>query len=41
MKAILVILAVALFLSACNTVNGIGKDLESAGKAVQKTSEKN
>ncbi len=40
MKATLTILVMALCLSACNTVNGIGKDLESAGKAVQKTSEK-
>lgn len=40
MKAALIILAMALCLSACNTVNGIGKDLESAGKAVQNTSKK-
>lgn len=40
MKATLIILAMALCLSACNTVNGIGKDLESAGKAVQNTSKK-
>lgn len=39
MKAALVILVMALSLSACNTVKGIGKDIESAGKAVQKTSE--
>jgi entericidin B len=24
-------------LSACNTVNGLGKDLEKAGEAVQKS----
>ena len=34
----LVLLACAFALSACNTVNGIGKDLEAAGEAVQKNS---
>ena len=28
---------IALTLTACNTVNGIGKDLEKAGEAVQKS----
>ncbi len=37
-KNLFVILMITLGLSACNTVNGIGKDLENAGKAVQKTS---
>lgn len=25
------------FLSACNTIDGVGKDLEKAGEAVQKS----
>jgi len=28
---------IALTLTACNTVNGVGKDLEKAGEAVQKS----
>jgi entericidin B len=31
---------VTLVLSACNTINGMGKDLEKAGEAVQKSSSK-
>lgn len=38
MKKVLTLMALALLISACNTVNGIGKDLEKAGQAVQKTS---
>lgn len=26
-----------LALSACNTINGVGKDIEKAGEAVQKS----
>lgn len=37
MKLMLAILALSLTLSACNTVNGLGKDIEKAGEAVQKT----
>jgi predicted small secreted protein len=32
----LIALAVVLLLSACNTVQGVGRDLESAGGAVQR-----
>jgi predicted small secreted protein len=32
-------LASALLVSACNTVSGVGKDMESAGKAVTGTAE--
>lgn len=32
------LLASAFALSACNTVHGVGKDLEAAGEAVQKNS---
>ena len=28
---------ITLTLTACNTVNGVGKDLEKAGEAVQKS----
>ena len=28
---------ILLSLSACNTVNGMGKDIEKAGEAVQKS----
>lgn len=38
MKKLLTLVVLAVALSACNTVNGIGKDLEKAGQAVQKTS---
>lgn len=31
---ILPLLAAALLVSACNTVSGIGRDLEAAGEAV-------
>jgi entericidin B len=37
MRFILSIMVLSFTLSACNTVNGIGKDLEKAGEAVQKT----
>ncbi len=30
-------MAVVLMLAACNTINGVGKDLEKAGEAVQKS----
>jgi predicted small secreted protein len=31
-----VILAVSMLLSACNTVEGVGKDIQSGGKAVER-----
>ena len=33
--AVLALAAVALTLSACNTVRGVGQDLEAAGEGVQ------
>lgn len=33
-----VLLVTAFVLSACNTMHGIGKDLEAAGESVQKNS---
>lgn len=38
MKTVLMMIALALTLSACNTINGVGKDLEQAGEAVQNSS---
>ena len=34
----LMLLVSAVVLTACNTVNGMGKDLEAAGEAVQRNS---
>lgn len=34
----LALIAAALVLTACNTVEGAGRDLSSAGKAISKTS---
>jgi predicted small secreted protein len=37
MKALILILVAAVFaLSGCNTVQGIGKDIEKGGEAIQK-----
>ena len=35
-KAILLFAAVSLMLGACNTLAGVGRDAQSAGKAVTK-----
>ena len=37
-KSIVLLLATAAVLSACNTVRGVGKDVQSVGKAVEKSS---
>jgi predicted small secreted protein len=38
-KLLVLVMSVSAFaLSACNTVHGIGKDLEAAGESVQKNS---
>jgi len=34
--SLLIITAVAVLLAACNTVKGIGKDMEKGGEAIQK-----
>jgi predicted small secreted protein len=36
MKQLLLIIAAAFALAACNTVQGIGKDIEQGGEAIQK-----
>ncbi len=37
MKKIFFLVMVTFALSACNTVSGIGKDLEKGGEAIQKS----
>lgn len=37
--AILAAVGCAFLLNACNTVHGVGADVESVGKAVKKTSD--
>lgn len=37
MKKAFLLLLVSMVLSACNTVAGIGKDLEKGGEAIQKS----
>lgn len=37
---VLALLACASFVSACHTVRGAGKDIEQAGKEIQKSSDK-
>ncbi len=34
--ALLVTLMAGVFLSACNTIEGVGKDIQSGGKAIEK-----
>lgn len=41
MSATLVAGIVAATLSACNTVEGVGKDIKSAGKTIEKAGESN
>jgi len=36
MKNLLLIVIAAFSLAACNTVHGIGKDIEKGGEAIQK-----
>ena len=37
MKKILFLITVVITLSACNTVQGIGRDIEKGGEAIQKS----
>lgn len=39
MKAVLALLLALPVLAACNTIAGVGKDVESAGKVVKDTAE--
>lgn len=38
MKALLALVALSFALSACNTVHGIGKDIEKGGEIIQNSS---
>jgi entericidin B len=38
MKKLITFFALALLLAGCNTVQGVGKDIEKAGEAIQKSS---
>ena len=37
MKRVLMLMVVVLVLAGCNTVAGVGKDVEKAGEAIQKS----
>lgn len=37
MKALLVLIALSFTLSACNTIKGLGKDIEKGGELMQKS----
>lgn len=39
MKKVLLIIAAALVVAGCNTVSGVGKDVEAAGSAVDKAAQ--
>ncbi len=39
MKALLAALIVLPLLTACNTLEGVGKDVESAGKVLKETAQ--
>ena len=41
MKTILSLVAVLLAVSACNTMEGIGKDVKAGGAAIEKSADKN
>ncbi len=38
MRKIVALIALAMLLAGCNTVQGMGKDIEKAGEAIQKSS---
>ncbi len=37
MKTFVTLILVAFTLTACNTINGMGKDIEKGGEAIQKS----
>lgn len=39
MRIVVAAMAFALLLTACNTVRGVGRDLESVGDAVERTAD--
>lgn len=36
MRKLFVLMAIAAFLAGCNTVQGVGKDIQKGGEAVEK-----
>ncbi|HNI85426.1 MAG: entericidin A/B family lipoprotein [Rubrivivax sp.] len=40
MKKVLALVAAALMLAGCNTVQGVGKDVQKAGSAVENAGKK-
>ena len=40
MKKVLALVAAALMLAGCNTVQGVGKDVQKAGEAVENAGKK-
>ena len=40
MKKAFILIAIALALAGCNTVQGVGKDVQKAGSAVEKAATK-
>jgi len=41
MKTILCIIAAMLAMSACNTIEGVGKDVKKGGEAIEKAADRN
>ncbi len=37
MRTLVALVAVAFVLAGCNTIAGVGKDVEAAGRAIDKT----
>ena len=37
MKVLFILLALGFALTACNTIQGVGKDIEKGGEAIQKS----
>lgn len=40
MKALLLVAAALLMLAACNTIDGIGKDIKKAGESIEDAARK-
>ena len=39
MKKVFILLAVVAFLAGCNTVQGVGKDIQKGGEAIEKSAQ--
>ncbi len=40
MKAIFLILSFMVFLTGCNTIGGVGKDIQKAGESIEEAAKK-